>query len=73
MKKDNLNSMIYLLSSPNKVKRFNQIFVLIKTSKDFRDIIENKLMNKEVVDEMEKIAFQTYVYLEKLWNENGRY
>ncbi len=73
MRNDSFKSMIYLISYPEDLKRFNQIFDLIKINEKFREYIKNKLLNKEEVDEIDKAAFQTFVYLEKLWSENGRY
>lgn len=71
--KDRLMSMIYFLSYPEDLKRFNQIFNLIKTDEKFREHIKNKFLNKEEIDEMDKAVLQTFIYLEKLWNENGRH
>ena len=73
MKKDNLVSMIYLVSSPKDLKKFNESLYLIKTEEKYKENIKMKLLNKEEICPYDKAAFQTFEFLVKLWNENGRY
>ena len=72
-KLDNVVPMIHLLKTPQEVKEFNEVYLLIRENESFREHIKHSISNKQDLNKYDVAAYSLYMYLERLCSENGHY